>query len=133
MKALLTVFALVYSCMSFAQTVDVKDVPGGGDEESTTTIEIKKGKKTDSTTVTTNAKWETQDGTADVQGDSAATAKEAKGTWKKACDDWKKEFRADNKENKIIAINCGTPSCGGDAGQKTCASKASYKIRTKIE
>lgn len=121
---------MLFASPVFAQTVDVKDVNTTSNGEETTTIEIKKGKKEDMKK--SEALWEISEGTADVEGEVAPTSREAKQTWKKSCDDWKKEFRADNKENKILALNCGSPSCGGDNAQKTCTSQATYKIKTKI-
>lgn len=120
---------MLLAAPAFAQTVDVKDVTTSAGDE-TTTIEIKKGKRDE--LKKNEAMWEVADGTADVEGEVAPTAREAKQTWKKSCDDWKKEFRADNKENKILALNCGNPSCGGDNAQKTCTSQATYKIKTKL-
>lgn len=113
-----------------AQTVDVKDVPAQGDQ--TTTIEIKKrtGEEIDKKS---KAMWEIQDGRADVEGESSATEKEAKAAWKKACDEWKKEFRSDNKDNKIISMSCGLAQCGGEVGQKVCSSRANYKIKTRVD
>jgi len=127
MKMFALVFTLVFAGLSHAQTVDVKDATAG--DEETTTIEIKKGKKTETKI---ENKWEVQEGTADVEGESAATNKEAKAAWTKACDSWKKEFRGDNKDNKILSMSCGTASCGGDAGSKVCTSKASYKVKTQM-
>lgn len=112
---------------AFAQTVDVKDVATDAEE---TTIQITKGKKGEE--AKKDAMWELAEGNADIEGDAAALSKEAKQNWKKACDQWKKEFRDDNKENKIISMNCGTPKCGGDASGTTCTSQASYKIKTKV-
>ena len=128
MKLIILISTLLFTLCLNAQTVDVNGVDSN--EEGTTTIEIKKGKKDE--LKKSEALWEIQDGTAEVEGESAATAKEAKMTWKKACDDWKKEFRNDNKENKILAINCGSSSCGGEVGQKVCTSKASYKVKSRL-
>ena len=116
------------SSVAIAQSVDIKDVDTQGSEN--TTIEIKKGKKGEAPAGERN--WEITEGDADVQGDVATMSKEARANWKKACDDWKKEFRADNKENKIILIDCGKPECSGDAANKTCVSKAKYKVKTRI-
>jgi hypothetical protein len=127
MNALVLISTLVFSASVFAQNVDVNGINAG--QEGSTTIEIKKNKPTEEKK--DQPVWEVQDGTADVEGDSAATAKEAKTTWKTACDKWKKEFRDDNKENKIVSMNCGSASCGGEVGQKVCTSKATYKIKTK--
>lgn len=128
MKALLSLICLS-SGAAFAQTVDVKDVDAAVESDSTTTIEIKKGKP--GQPLPSQNTWEVADGSSEVEGE-AATAKEARADWKKKCDEWKKEFRADNKENKIIALSCGTPACGGDAGAKTCTSKAFYKVKTRV-
>ena len=118
----------LFSSLALAQSVDIKDVDTKGDEN--TTIEIRKGKKAEQATA--DRTWEITDGDADVQGDVATMSKEARTSWKKACEDWKKEFRGDNKENKIIALDCGTPNCSGDAANKSCVSKAKYKIKTRI-
>lgn len=129
MKNLMIICALVFSGSAFAQSVDVKGLDSQGD--GTTTIKIEKNVKAEEKK--SELKWETSDGSADVEGEPAATAKDARATWKTACDTWKKEFRADNKDNKILAINCGSASCGGDAGSKTCTSKATYKIKTRLD
>jgi hypothetical protein len=79
------------------------------------------------------SKWEVQDGQADIEGESSATAGDAKKAWQKACADWKKEMKEDNKENKIINLNCGTAACSGEVGSKVCTSKGTYKLKTKNE
>ncbi len=76
-------------------------------------------------------RWVVESDTADITGDSAALASEARQKWKKACEDWKKEFRENNKESKIINLSCGTMTCSGDVGNKSCVSKATYKIKTR--
>lgn len=124
MKIYGIISTLFLSYWVHAQTVDVKDV--NANSEQNTTIEIKKGSKT-----TTN-EWEVHDGVADIQGDPGIYTKEAKQNWKAACNEWKKEFRTDNKENKIIAMSCGTPNCEKGANDATCTSKATYKIKTKV-
>ena len=130
-KFLLFTATLILSTTSFAQTMKMDEIKT--DEESTTTIEIKKGRPGSAPAAKPGEPlWEITDGSADLEGEPAATAKDARSTWKKSCEDWKKEFRTDNKENKILAINCGTASCGGDAGSKTCTSKATYKIKTRL-
>lgn len=121
-------FILVFSGYVQAQTMDIKDIKTDGNE--TTTIEIKKGKKEETKPTENLNKWEVVEGSADIEGEAAATNKEAKAAWNKACKEWKSEFRADNKENKIVSMACGSANCGGDAGSKVCTSKASYKIKT---
>lgn len=130
MKSVLFTLIFCTTASAWAESVDIKDVNAAqAGEESTTTIEIKKGKP--SSTASQN-QWEVTDGSADVEGEAGATNKDAKSNWKKACDTWKKETRDDNKENKIISLNCGNATCGGDAGAKVCTSKATFKIKTKI-
>jgi hypothetical protein len=130
MRTLLLISAVAL-CGSFAAAQNVNVDSIDANQDGTTTIQIKKSKN-DEPDKKEN-KWEVSDGNADVEGEPAATAKEARVTWKKACDDWKKEVRSDNKENKVLALNCGTASCGGDAGSKTCTSKGTYKIKTRID
>lgn len=120
---------------SFAQNVDVNDIDAS--DEGTTTIEIKKTKKlmkepVAEATPGKSSDWEVQEGDAEVEGEMASLEFEARKEWKKACDSWKKEFREDNKENKIISMNCGKATCDGDVGKKTCTSKATYKIKSKL-
>lgn len=115
--------------IALAQKIDLKDVDVDSDS---TTIEISKGKK-NATNEPGKAIWEITEGTADITADGATMMAEAKKNHKKACDDWKKEFRQDNKENKVISINCGIPSCSTEAMEKVCISKASYKIKTRID
>lgn len=123
--------ALSLPLITLAQSVDVKGVTG--DDDSTTTIQIRKTKNVDDKTLlTAPAVWEVVEGQSDIEGEPAALVKEARASWKAACESWKKDFRADNKENKIINMNCGTPNCSGDVGNKICASKATYKIKTKV-
>lgn len=111
-----------------AQTVDLKDMANATEER--TTIDIRKGKPTADVP---KIVWETQDGTADIEGDDQPSSKEAKAEWKKACDAWKKEFRSDNKDNKIISMNCGKQECTNDLGKHVCKSTATYKIKVKSE
>lgn len=122
-----TASALIFlvSSWALAQTVDVKGVETGS--QDSTTIEIRKGEK-----AKTNLEWEVHDGTSEIAGDPQSGTKEARAAWRRACDEWKKDFRSDNKENRIINVTCGTPTCGGDATNKTCTSTASYKVKTKI-
>lgn len=132
MKTIIFLIAL-FPAIVFAQKIDLKDVDA--DSESTT-IEISKGKKKQATQdddVKCKANWEITEGSTDLAGDGANMMGEAKKNLKKACDDWKKEFRQDNKENKIITMSCGTPSCNSEAMEKVCSSKATYKIKTRID
>lgn len=109
-----------------AQTVDLKDVTK--DESETTTIEIKKG----AAAAKAEALWEVHDGTSDLEGDPGTTVNNAKQNWKLVCNQWKKDFRADNKENKIINLDCGSARCEGEPSNRICTSKASYKIKTRV-
>lgn len=123
MKTLLILILLPFAVS--AQSVDVKDVSAS---DESTTIEIRKGKAAE----TKNSEWEVAEGTADIEGEAGATTKDARAKWDKACKEWKDEFRSDNKENKIISMNCGKSECSGDAGNKICVSTANYKIKTKV-
>lgn len=114
----------------FAQKIDLKDVDA--DSESTT-IEISKGGKKKEDAQKCTANWEITEGSADVEGEGATLMTEAKKNHKKACKDWEKEFRADNKENKIISVSCGAQNCNSEAMEKVCSSRASYKIKTRID
>jgi hypothetical protein len=124
------VASLLFSALASAQTIDVNGLKT--DSDSSTTIKIEKGKPGE-TAAEPKKQWEVQDGTADVEGETSATAKDAKTAWKKACDDWKKEFREDNKENKILSMSCGSANCSGEAGSKICTSRATFKVKTRVD
>ncbi len=113
----------------FAQKVDIKDVEASGDGD--TTIEISKGKKKNQGDKC-DAIWEVVEGSADITGDSSLLAKEANENWRKAADKWEKDFRADNKENKVLSVSRGKANCTSDAAGKICSSQASYKMKTKL-
>lgn len=129
MKTILFSFLLLPIAV-FAQKIDLKDVDA--DSESTT-IEISKGGKKKVEAEKCTANWEITEGSADIEGEGANMMVDAKKNYKKACEAWKKEFRADNKENKIISMSCGTQNCNSDAMEKTCTSRAAYKIKTRID
>lgn len=135
MKTLSLALIFALAQFAFAQSVDIKGTDTDSmPEGTTTTIEIKKG-KTGTVPTATEKTWEITDGEADVEGEAAATNKDAKAQWKKACSDWKKELKDDHKdpkESKVLSLNCGKMECGGEAGQKICTSKATYKIKTKV-
>lgn len=127
---------------SRAESIDVKDVDSAG--EGTTTIEIKKTKKTadtpektaDKTEKPTKGGWgELQTEEIEVSGASGATAKDARQEWDKQCKVMEDKTKAEGKENgdKITGWNCGKPTCSGDVGNKTCVSTAKYKVRSKID
>ena len=123
--AFLLSFSITHS--AFAQKVDIKDVDTTGQEP--TTISISKGDKAQKT----QAIWEVVEGAADIAGEPQMMSKQARASWKTACDDWKKEIRADNKDNKILSLNCGTPNCAAKADSTVCESKASYKLKTRLD
>lgn len=127
MKTAILAAIMILGVNAFAQTsgVNLNEI-----DEGTTNIEIKKTKGDKA--VIGEPLWEVTDGSAELEGESGATNKDAKDAWKKACNDWKKEFRADNKDNKIINMNCGSSTCGGEVGSKVCTSKATYKVKTKL-
>lgn len=116
---------LCFANFALAQSVNVKDIKTDGDK--TTTIEIRKGDKDPKTEIT----WEVVDGNADISGEHNPVKKDARADWKKACDTWLKEFKAENKENKIINVSCGTPACVSETEGTLCKSQGSYKIKTR--
>ena len=129
MKFQALALALLFPVVGMAQ-VSVDNI--NAEQEGTTTIRIEKNRN-DAPALAPRPTWEVQEGSADVEGETSATARDAKSAWKKACADWKKEFREDNKENKVLNVNCGSVSCGGEAGSKVCSSKATYKIKTRMD
>lgn len=80
--------------------------------------------------------FEIVSGTDEITGDPSAGHKDAYASWKTACAEWKKDLRETNKENSIVAMNCGSPK---QEAQKDVAigtyvykSMATYKIKVRI-
>ncbi|MNJ91241.1 hypothetical protein D3C87_88890 [compost metagenome] len=121
MKKLILALSLL-SSMAFAQKVGVKDIPAGED----TTIEIKKGSRSDIV-------WEVTEGSDEIEGDAAPLLQTARANWKTACADWKKEVKDLNKENPVLALNCGRMQCVTEAMESTCRSTGKYKIKVRVK
>ena len=66
-----------------------------------TTVEVSQGVKAPA------EGYQVLTGTADIQGEPAAVLKEAQASWKAACATWKAETKELNKENQVLALNCG--------------------------
>ncbi|AFY03290.1 hypothetical protein [Bdellovibrio bacteriovorus] len=110
------------SSFAFAQSVGVKDIPADGD----TTIEIKKGSKTQN-------EFEVIQSEDEIEGDAAPLLKEARVNWKRACADWKAETKDLNKENRVLTLSCGKMECSTVAMESTCRSKTNAKIKVKVK
>lgn len=121
MKNFILSFILVFAVKGFAEVgVKVSDV----DTNQDTTISIQKGR------VGTQKQYVVSEGEQEIAGDKDVMGKSAEMNWKKECNDWKKEFRADNKDNKIISVSCGKMKCSKEGVETTCTSVAKYKIKT---
>lgn len=125
MKSVLALI-LAFSLQTFAQEVKVD----ASKDQENTTIEIRKGSNSSSVN---KKKYEISEGNETVTGDGDVLQKNAKDNWKKACNEWKKETRENNKDNKIISINCGTMTCLKEGVESVCKSTASYKVRVLLE
>lgn len=121
MKIMILALSLV-SVTAFAQSVGVKDIPASED----TTIEIRKGSKTENV-------FEISEGVEEIAGDAAPLVQTARANWKTACADWKKEVKELNKENPVLVLNCGKMECSTQAMESTCRSSGKYKIKVKVK
>ncbi len=124
MKKIISAFFMMAALSVNAQEVSVNKVEANQD----TTISIKKG-----SSVEPKRKYSIVEGNHDLAGDKDVVAKSAEKNWKAACTEWKKEFREDNKDNKIISIVCGSMKCEKEGVETTCRSLAKYKIKTLAE
>ena len=124
MKKLFLV-SFVFGCMAFAQEVGVKVDKVNANSEEGTTISISKGSKTEKN----KKKYVISEGTEEGSGDKDVVLKSAEKNWQKACKEWKTEFKENNKENKIISMNCGKMNCTKNGVESTCDSTAKYKVR----
>ncbi len=66
----------------------------------------------------------------DIRSDTTALASEANASWKRECDKWKADLKKEHGTN-VMNINCGSPVCSGDVGEKSCVSKGTYTVKTK--
>lgn len=130
MKALCLLVLISIASTALAQKVEVDVEKLESDSSADSVIEIR---KTNRDFKGTSKKYKITDGEEEVVGDPANLSKEARANWKKACDDWKIEFKEMNKDQHIIAANCGTPTCSRKGPESTCMSKATYKIRAKSQ
>ena len=122
MKTLAMLLVLV-PVLSWAQ-VDVK--VNDAEKAADTTIEVKKGTKTDN-------KYEITQGHDEISGDPAPILQFAQKSWKKACDEWKKEFKDLNKDNQIISMICGTMECKTAPSGSSCKSEAKYTVKVQVK
>jgi len=121
-KVLVLILAL--PLLAQAQTVGVKDIPADGEN---TTIEIKKGAKSD-------REFEVVTDEDDIEGDAAPLLKDARANWKKACNDWKAETKElNNKDSQILSMTCGKMECSTVSMESTCRSKAKYKLKVRVK
>lgn len=123
MKKTMIVIALILTATAFATDVGVK-VDGTQD----TTISIQKGKNN-----SLAKKYTISEGEHEVYGDKDVVGKSAEISWKAECKEWQKEFRIDNKDNKIISVSCGKMQCAKVGVETTCSSVGKYKIKTLTE
>ncbi len=122
-KLVLTILTIALAHTAHAEEVGVKV-----DTSQDTTISVKKGPQADA-----KKKYSVVEGEHEVVGDKDVIAKSAEKNWKLACTEWKKEFRQDNKDNKIISVVCGRMVCDKEGVESTCKSQAKYKIKTLSE
>ncbi len=127
MKVLAVIAGLLILSSANAQTTGVK-IDNIDSSSEDTTISIKKG----SSAAKAEKKFEIIDGDGEIVSDGKLLRNEAQESWKKACESWKKEIREDNKDNKILAINCGSQTCAPENGQTVCKSKGTYKLKVKM-
>lgn len=128
------ILTLILFLFSVAQAqkvgVNIDDV----NAEEGTTIEIKKrsGDAYGATVKPNEPLFEITQGEEDLVGDGAPLLKEARNNWKKSCNDWKKEFKEMNKLNQILTMNCGKQVCATEVMETTCSSKATYKLKVRL-
>lgn len=107
---------------ALAQKAAVTEIP----TEGTTTISVTKGG-------TSEREFDILSGSAEINGDPAPLSKSARDSWKAACAEWKAEVKDLNKENQVLALNCGSPKCSSENSQTTCVSSGSYQLKVRIK
>ncbi|MFN7729824.1 MAG: hypothetical protein ACK5P7_11765 [Bdellovibrio sp.] len=107
-----------------AQTTSINDIPS--DAKEGTTISITKG-------ATSERDFDIISSAADISGDSSPLTRGARENWKKACTEWKAEIKDLNKENQLLALNCGSPVCKKEDNGTMCTSAGSYQLKVRIK
>lgn len=120
---------LLIASLALAQKAGVTEIPVT-ENGTTTTISVQKGSPTAPGSRDTS---EVLDGSAEIAGEPNVLMKGARESWKVACDDWKKEVKDLNKENQVIALNCGVPKCATEGGGTVCKSAANYKVKVNLK
>ncbi len=127
MKNIFISILLLIATSSFAKAEEVGLKMNNIDTTQDTTISIKKGEQQ------AKKKWVLTEGEDDITGDKDVVMKNAEKNWSKACKEWKAEFKEMNKDNKIVAMNCGKMNCSKEGVESTCTSKATHKVKTISE
>ncbi|MFN8790714.1 MAG: hypothetical protein ACK5Y2_04585 [Bdellovibrionales bacterium] len=123
-------FIFVVAQLTRAQNVGVQ--VNDAAQAETTTIEIRKGGSSSGPSSPSQSQFQITEGQTDLEADGAPLAKDARKNWTKACDAWKKELRELNKGNEILVHDCGRPTCAFQSGENICTSKATYKLKVKV-
>ena len=123
----LFIVAFVFGCLAVAQEVGVQVNKVNASSEEGTTISISKGTKKGA------KKFVVTEGSEELAGDKDVVLKSAEKNWQKACKEWKTEFKDNNKDNKIVSMNCGKMNCSKNGVESTCESMAKYKVRVVEE
>lgn len=123
MKFTALTLGLLIAGFAHAQTTSINDIPS--DSKEGTTIQITKG-------TTSERDFDIVSSTADISGDASPLTKGARDQWKKACNEWKAEIKDLNKENQLLALNCGAPVCKKEDNGTTCTSSGSYQMKVRI-
>ncbi len=122
---------LVFVGLSFvalaavAQTTSINDIPTNSDGDTQITIGKGSGSR--------DRDFDIINGSGDVSGDTSPLSKGARDNWKKACAEWKAEIKDLNKENQVLALNCGNPDCKKEQHGTTCSSVGNYQLKVRIK
>lgn len=128
MKKTTLIFICFTAVVSYADKASIKVDNVGTEKE--TSIVIKKGTPTSSCLCN---KFQLIDGSDELSGESEFEASKAKASWRAACQEWKNSIRELNKENRLISLSCGRAEEKKDGTKTAYLSKASYKVRVKME
>ncbi len=121
--------AMVVSVPAFAEEGGMKLNNISTDDE--THIMIKKGPLKSGSSLD-QPTYEIINDTDEITGEAGLGPKAGRAAWTKACSDWKAEMKEMNKDNKILKLNCGTPSGTQENGQTTFTSTGRYTLRVRV-
>lgn len=124
MKFFPSLLLAFFAFAAIAEKMDVKLKDVSADNDTSITIGKNQGQCVE---------YEIVSGQEEISVAPEYDKTKARKEWQLACDEWKKSMRELNKENRIITLNCGSPTRSTEGDQHAMKSTATYKVRVQMK